>query len=130
MLYHTEMFAHFVYSPDLSYHELMDAEDELKPFFLELLEGQEANYVNFEAVGDTLRVQCVFKSFDETLFHSICEGLKPIIDENLDGRILFVDKGLGALAFYLLDQDGWKESILSLPQTAIYTRLKEEALDT
>ncbi len=111
----TELFAHFVYSPELSYHDLLAREGSLKTFVTQVLDECGGEFAHFEALSDTLRAQCVFTQHDEELFHEICEKLAPAMDADVEGRLLFVSKELDFLHIYALSNGSWEESCINLP---------------
>ncbi len=110
-----ELFGHVTYSPNLSYQDVLDREEKLKLEAQVLLSGVDADFIHFEAVGDALRFQCVFTDGGESLFHQICDGLCPMMDNGLAGRLLFVDKDLYTLHYYSLGKGTWQEGTLALP---------------
>ncbi len=111
----TEMFAQFVYSPELTYDDLHSREDELRAFTEALLIKRGAEFINFEPMGDTLHAQCVFKGYGEDIGHGLCEDLAPLMDTMMEGRLLFVQKDLQLLSLYTLSQKTWQEATLTLP---------------
>lgn len=111
----TEFFGYFIYGPDLTYEELLDREDALKTSLQEILAGIEADYIHFEANGDTLRVQCGLGAKGEDLFHAVCIKIAPFMQNGLDGRLLFVDKDLHMLHAYSLHKGKWQEAAIALP---------------
>ena len=113
--YQIELFGHVAYSPDLSYHDLLEREDAFKVFAQQLLPGLGADFLHFEAMGDALRLQCVFGTGAEDLFHRICDDLCPHMVQGLAGRLLFVDKDLHTLYYYSLSEGKWQEGTLKLP---------------
>mgnify|MGYP003622724622 CR=1 FL=1 len=122
----TELFAHFVYSSKLSYHDLLEREEELKIFASRLMEDQGGEYLHFEALGDALRAQCVFSGYDEDLFHALCDALAPAMDDHVEARLLFVSKDLDHLHLYTISKGKWQESSLILPLGPIGKALAEE----
>ena len=110
-----EMFAQFSYGPDMSYNDLMEAEEILRRSVGETLQANAAEFIHFEGRGDTLRVQCAFFDFREGLFHALSERMAPLARGAIEARILFVDKGLDKLALYFLSDGQWRESVLVIP---------------
>ena len=110
-----ELFGHVVYSPDLSYQDLLTREEEVKALVQGVLETAGGDFIHFEALGDTLRFQCVFPEERDAVFHSICDGLAPHVKNGLDARMLMVDKDLGAVYFYSLTDGRWQEAVIGLP---------------
>ena len=115
MIRSVEMFAQFTYGPDLSYNDLMEAEASLRHSTTITLQEHAAEFTHFEGRGDTLRVQCIFSEFKESLFHSLCEAIAPLVRDDIEARLLFVDKSLDRLAIYFLSGGEWRESILDIP---------------
>lgn len=60
-------------------------------------------------------MQCVFAHHEETAFHAACAAVAPLLRDNVEGRMLFVDKGLDLLHLYLLADGVWQEAALRLP---------------
>ena len=122
----TELFAHFVYSPKLSYHELLDRDEELKIFISRLIEEQNGEYPHFEAMGDALRAQCVFAEYGEDLFHALCDAVAPVMDGDVEARLLFVSKDLDHVHQYTISKKKWQEAVVLLPPGPIGLSLIEE----
>lgn len=120
--YDTEMFAQCVYSLDLSYHDLLEFEAELKLALNRILEQNNAEFIHFEELGDTMRAQCVFTEYTEGLFHSVCDAVAPLMDNRVEARLLFVSKDLDFLHCYILAQGAWQEGCLHLPAPGPLTR--------
>ena len=116
MSYHKmEMFGHIVYSPDLSYHDLLSREEEAKLMVQAALERAGGEYIHFEALGDTLRFQCLLPEERDAVFHGICDGLAPYAANGLDARLLFVDRDLDSLYIYSLSGGKWQECAVAMP---------------
>jgi hypothetical protein len=113
--YASELFVQCIYSPELSYEQLIALEANLKIEANKILEERGGEFIHFEEMGDTLRVQCVFPETRESLFHSVCEELAPLMDGTVEARLLFVDKDLDGLFFYTLSRGEWKEGLIALP---------------
>ncbi|MDL2209511.1 hypothetical protein LJC26_01740 [Desulfovibrio sp. OttesenSCG-928-O18] len=113
--YKVELFGHVVYSPDLSYHDLLDREEAVKNTVQEILEKAEGSFIHFEALGDTLRFQCVLPEEREEVFHAICDNLAPHVKDGLDARLLIVDKDLDTLYSYVIVSGRWQEAVIGLP---------------
>jgi hypothetical protein len=113
--YAVEMFGHLVYSPELSYDDLLSLESDLMVGLTGIIAGQGGEFTHFEAMGDTMRVQCVFVEHGEKLFHSFCSELALLMDGNVEARVLFVDKDLDMLHVYTLNGGTWRECCISLP---------------
>ncbi|MDL2271759.1 hypothetical protein LJC23_01855 [Desulfovibrio sp. OttesenSCG-928-I05] len=114
--YKTELFGHLVYSPELSYEDLLAREEEAKLLLQNVLMEHGAEFLNFEALGDTLRAQCVFSGGDEAFYQDICNAMSPVLRDGITGRLLFVDKDLEILHLYALADGKWQEAVMQLPQ--------------
>lgn len=111
----TEMFAQFVYSPDLSYDELHEKEDGITTFTEALLARFGGTFINFEPVGDALHAQCVFQKFSEETAHELCDALVPLMDHGVEARFFFVRKTLVLVSLYTLSEGVWQEAQMQLP---------------
>ena len=110
-----ELFGHFVYGPELSYNDLLAREAELVDAIHAALDASGGEHIDFTPTGDALRVQCVFAHHEEAAFHTACAAVAPLLRGDVQGRMLFVDKGLDMLHLYLLADGRWRESGLRLP---------------
>jgi hypothetical protein len=124
--YRTDLFVHILYSPSLSYHDLLDREEELKGFLGLLAETHGGEYLHFEAQGDALLVQCVFPEYGEDFFHALCEALAERMGRDLEARLLFVSKDLSFLHLYVVSKGGWQEAVLRLPVGPIGSALADD----
>lgn len=115
MAFHNvELFGHVVYSPDLSYDDLLSREEEIKVTAQGVLEKAKGEFIHFEALGDALRFQCVLPEEREEAFHAICDNLAPFVKNGLDARLLMVDKDLNTLYFYSITGGKWQEAVVGL----------------
>jgi len=110
-----ELFGHVTYSSDLSYDDLLAREEAVKALVQSALETVSGEFIHFEALGDTLRFQCVLSDEREQDFHAICDNLAPHIKNGLDARLLMVDKDLGSVYFYSISDCRWQEATIGLP---------------
>lgn len=113
--YKIELFGHIVYSPELSYHDLLAREEAVKSMVQEVLEKAEASFIHFEPLSDALRFQCLLPEEREDAFHRICDDFAPHVTKDLDARLLIVDKDLDTLYFYSLTNGRWQEAVMGLP---------------
>lgn len=111
----SEMFAHFLYDQALTYTELLDREAELMASMQHVFDKTGAAHVEFTPTGDALGVRCSFRAQDESLFHSVCDAVTPLLRHDVQGRLLFVDTSLDIIHLYLLAEGTWKEGALQLP---------------
>ena len=126
----TELLAQFVYSLELSYDDLIACEEDLKAKATVFFEQNGGEFIQFEAMGDTLRAQCLFLNYDETLFHQLCEDLLPLINGDIEARLLFVNKDLESLHLYTLTHGKWQECCMMLPVAGpLGHALREEQLE-
>jgi hypothetical protein len=127
-----EMFCRFVYSPELSYEELLTLEAELKISLTGALGEFGGEFVQFEETGDAVRLQCVFAEYDEDMFHALCDRIAPLTDGKVEAGILFVDKDLEKLHVYAVHEGTWRECCVDLPAFGPLTELaadREPAVD-
>lgn len=110
-----ELFGHVTYGPELSYHDLLTREDELKAQVQTALDALGGEFLHFEAMGDALRFQCLLAEEREKIFHAVCDALAPHVLHGLDARILVVDKDLNSLYYYSISGGKWQESLIGLP---------------
>jgi hypothetical protein len=124
--YAAEMFCRFVYSPELSYDDLLTLEASLKIDLTGILGGYGGEFIHFEETGDAVRVQCVFPAYNEELFHVLCDRIAPLTDGRTEAAILFVDKDLELLHMYALHDGTWRECCLRLPAPGPQTQAKAD----
>jgi len=115
MLLLTEMFGHFIFAPELSYEELMDKERLLIQAVDAILQNAGTEHIQFESLGDAMRVQCAFAEHDDALFHSLCRQIAQHVYRDVEARLLFVDKNLHVLNLYTICNGNWKEALFALP---------------
>lgn len=120
--YATELFIQCVYSLELSYHELLEKEAALKSSVTVILEESGGEFIHFEEMGDTMRVQCVFAEYGEELFHPVMSRIAPLMDGQVECRALFVHKDLGFIHIFTVSRGAWQESCLHLPAPGPLTR--------
>jgi len=118
----TELFVQCVYGLELSYHELLEKEAELKLTMTAILEQGGGEFIHFEEMGDTMRVQCMFVEYGEHIFHPLCESMAPLMDGHVEARLLFVSKDLDFLHIYTISKKRWQESCLHLPAPGPLTK--------
>jgi hypothetical protein len=111
----TELFGHLVYSPELSYEELLSREEGVTTLLQSVLTEHGADFLHFEALGDTLRIQCMFQDGDEGFYQGICAAVAPAMKNGISARFLLVDKDLETLHCYGLSNGAWQEAVMQLP---------------
>lgn len=125
--YATELFIQCVYSLDLSYHELLEKEAALKMGLTTIMEEAGGEFIHFEEMGDTMRMQCVFPEYGEDLFHPLCRQIAPSMDGHVECRMLFVHKDLDFINFYTVSNGTWQEGCVHLPLPGpLSTALREQ----
>jgi hypothetical protein len=115
MIYAAECFGYFVYSPALTYEELLAREEEVKAAVGGILADCDAAHIHFESSGDALHLQCALQEHSEAVFHDICDKLAPYMDNNIDGRLLMVRTSLQTLHAYSLHEGKWQEAVVNMP---------------
>ena len=110
-----ELFGHIVYSPELSYHDLLAREEEVKALLQGVLENVGGEFIHFEALGDSLRFQCAFAEENNDTFHHVLDAMAPNIKKDVDARVLLVDKDLDTLYYYSIANGRWQEAVVGLP---------------
>ena len=80
-----------------------------------VLEKEGGGFIHFEALGDTLRFQCLLPEERENTFQAICDGLVLHMVDGLDARVLVVDRDLDGLYYYSIANGKWQEAVLALP---------------
>ena len=110
-----ELFGHFVFAEDLSYADLLGKEARLKEELSELFTQAGFAHTHFTPVGDFLLVQGAAVEHDQDLFHEVCKAVSQLLDEGVEARLLFVDRFLDSVYFYVLNSENWWESFLEWP---------------
>ena len=110
-----ELFGHFVFAEEMSYADLLEKEARLKEELSELFVQAGFAHMHFTPIGDFLLVQGVAADHDQDLFHEVCEAVRQLLDEGVQARLLFVDRFLDSVYFYVLNNEKWWESFLEWP---------------
>jgi hypothetical protein len=113
--YRTELFGQLIYSPEISYADLLPLEEELMLFVRQTLEQFDGQFISFEPEGDHTFFQCVFQGCADSLFTSIGQTLKEKIAGLVEGKLFFVDKALSAVYFYALNKGALQGQKMVLP---------------
>ena len=87
-----EMFAHFYYSPSITYEELHQKEAELLQGVDLLLAGEGAIHLEFIPGSDNLAVQGEFEEFSQELFNRLAERVRGLLPAQTESRLVFVEK--------------------------------------
>lgn len=124
--YAAELFVQCVYSLELSYHDLIEAEAALKRSLTEIFEANQGEFIHFEEISDTMRSQCVFPVYTEDLFHAISDSVAPFMDGRVECRMLFVSKDLDALHVVTISEGKWQESSVHMPAAGPLTKILRE----
>jgi hypothetical protein len=110
-----ELFGHFIFAEELSYAELLEKETRIKENLSDLFSGAGFAHVHFTPIGDFLLVQGVAVEHDQEVFQEVCEEVSQLLDEDVEARLLFVDRFLHSVFFYLLNSETWQETFLEWP---------------
>ena len=110
-----EIFGHFMFAEELSYAGLLEKEGQLKEELSGLFTQAGFIHLHFASTGDFLLVQGEAAAYDQELFQEICEAVSQLLDEDVDARLLFVDRFLDSLYFYALNNETWRETFLEWP---------------
>jgi hypothetical protein len=116
-----ELFGHFIFAEELSYADLLEKEAQMKEELSRLFAQAGFTHMHFTPTGDFLLVQGVTAEYDQDLFQEICEAVSQLLDEDVEARLLFVDRFLDSVHFYVLNNETWQETFLEwpLPQDAL-----------
>lgn len=116
--YPCEMFAQFYYSPDLTYDELHQVEEELMRKVDILFTDEGGIHLEFWPNSDSFAVQGQFDEFDKHKFDRMTDLIKAVLPQSVQSRILLVDKtGLENVFIYNLTSGNieFEEITLSRP---------------
>ncbi len=116
-----EMYGQLFYGPELTYNDLYEHERRLVDAITEFLSANNAVHLDFTPDGDSLRFQCELDTYGEDLFHILADGLSAMLTEDIEGRLLFVDKvTLGVVHVYALTHDKWREAAIGIPRPSFF----------
>jgi hypothetical protein len=110
-----EFFGHCIFAEELSYAELLEKETQLKGELSGLFAQAGFAHTHFTSTGDFLLVQGVAAEYDQDLFQEICEAVSQLLDEDVEARLLFVDRFLNSVYFFALNNETWRETFLEWP---------------
>jgi hypothetical protein len=110
-----ELFGHFSFAEELSYAELLEKEMKLEEELAGLFAQAGFVHMNFTPIGDFLLVQGVAAEHDQDLFQEVCDAVSQLLDEGVEARLLFVDRFLDSVYFYVLNNEAWRETFLQWP---------------
>ena len=110
-----ELFGHFIFAEELSYAELLEKEMKLKEELSGLFAQAGFVHMNFTPTGDFLLVQGAAAEHDQDLFQEVCDAVSQLLDEGVEARLLFVDRFLDSVYFYVLNNEAWRETFLEWP---------------
>jgi hypothetical protein len=110
-----ELFGHIIFTEELSYAELLEKETRIKENLTELFSRTGFAHVHFTPTGDFLLVQGAAVEHDQEVFQEVCAELSQLLDEDVAARLLFVDRFLHSVFFYLLNNETWQESFFEWP---------------
>jgi len=110
-----ELFGHYIFAEELSYADLLEKEAKLKEELSGLFAQAGFVHLHFTSAGDFLLMQGVAAEHDQDLFQEVCEAVSQLLDENVEARLLFVDRFLDSVCFYALNNETWRETFLEWP---------------
>ena len=111
----SELFVQCMYSPDLSYETLHEREDALTAMLHTLFARFDARAISFTPDEDALQAQCEVPAHMENECHEFCEALAPLLEEGIEGRLLFVRKDLELISLYSIANGAWRECCMTPP---------------
>ena len=110
-----ELFGHFIFAEELSYAELLEKETQLKEDLSGLFARTGFAHMHFTSTGDFLLMQGATADHDQDLFHEVCGAVSGLLDAGVEARLLFVDRFLDSVFFYVLNNTTWRETFLEWP---------------
>ena len=110
-----ELFGRFAFAEELSYAELLEKEAQLKDALTGYFLQAGFVHLHFDSAGDFLLVQGMIAEHDRTVFRDVCEAVSRLLDEGVEGRLLFVDRFLDSIHFSMLSRKTWREAHLKWP---------------
>ena len=119
----TEMFGNFIYSPELSYNELLVLEGTLKDEISEVLYDNEAEHISYDVSSDSIRIQCSFAQYNEHFFHKICDQILPFLKFNVEGKILFLHRDISTIHIYTIFNGDWQEASIFVPHVSEFEEI-------
>ncbi|MDR2695163.1 MAG: hypothetical protein LBC79_02120 [Deltaproteobacteria bacterium] len=110
-----ELFGHFIFAEELSYADLLAKETQLKEDLAGLFAQAGFAHMHFTPTGDFLLMQGVVAEHDQDLFQEVCEEVSRLLAAGVEARLLFVDRFLDSVYFYVLNNQTWREAFLEWP---------------
>jgi hypothetical protein len=110
-----ELFGRFAFAEDLSYADLLAKEAQLKDALSGYFAAAGFAHMHFTSTGDFLLVQGMTAEHDRALFRDVCEAVSRLLDEGVEGKLLFVDRFLDSVHFSVLNKETWREIFLEWP---------------
>ena len=114
-----ELFGRFAFAEELSYAELLEKEAQLKGKLSDFFVEAGFVHMHFSSTGDFLLMQGMTAEHDRDLFRNVCEAVSRLLDADVEGRLLFVDRLLDAVHFAVLHKGMWRESFVEWPLSAV-----------
>ncbi len=113
--YKTEVFGQFIYSPEISYDELLKLEEDIKSFITDTMESFGAEFLAFESEGDRTFFQGILQERGGELAEKIAAAFTRKLNEHTECKLMFVDKMLCEHHFYALNHKGAKLEKMTMP---------------
>lgn len=116
--YPCELFAHFYYSPKLTYEDLHKKEAELLQEVDILLTSEGCIHLEFTPDSDGLAVQGELAEFDRSFFDQLAERVRKLLPSQTEARMLLVGKeDLATFLVYSIapQKVDYKETVIKRP---------------
>ena len=110
-----ELFGHFIFAEELSYADLLAKETQLKEELSGFFAQAGFTHMHFTSTGDFLLMQGAAAEHDQDMFHEVCDAVSQLLDEGVEARLLFVDRFLDSVYFYVLNNETWQETFFEWP---------------
>jgi len=110
-----ELFGHFIFAEELSYADLLEKETQLKEALSDFFAQAGFAHMHFTSTGDFLLMQGAAPEHDPDLFQDVCDAVCLLLDEGVEARLLFVDRFLDSVYFYVMNSESWRETFMEWP---------------
>lgn len=115
--YPCEMFAQFYYSPELTYEELHQVEEELMHKVDIIFTEDGGVHLEFWPDSDSFATQGQFAEFGKSRFDHMARQISEMLPDSVQARLLLVDKsGLEKVLIYSLTHENVELEEITLPR--------------
>ena len=104
-----EVFGHF--AEELSYAAMLQKETQMKEELSGFFAQAGCTHTHFTPTGDFLLMQSVAAEYDQDIFPEICDAVSQLLSEGVEARLLFVDRFLDSVNFYVLNNETCQETL-------------------